>query len=47
MFLLDAVPPSPMETLIYGLSQGDITTALAVVGIAVIAILAIIVIKKR
>ena len=47
MFLLDLLPPSPVEMLFYGLSQMDITTAIAILGIALVIILAIIVIKKR
>jgi hypothetical protein len=47
MFLLDAVAPSPFEAILYGLSEGDLTTILAVAVIAVITIVGILVIKKR
>ena len=48
MFLLDVVPPSPGEIILYSLSVPEIQTALALIGVAAIVIIAIIIfIKKR
>ena len=48
MFLLDVVPPSPGEIILYSLSEPEMQAALALIGVAAIVIIAIIIfIKKR
>ena len=47
MFLLDTVPPSPMDVLKYGVFQGDLTTPLLIIGGIILVIISILVIKRR
>ena len=47
MFLLDVVPPSPMDIIKYGIFQGDLTPLYvgAGIGILVVIILGFIIVK--
>ena len=47
MFLLDVVPPSPMEMMGYYILHGDLTLPLVAVGILVGIIITILIIKRR
>ncbi len=47
MFLLDALPPSPMDVIKYSILQGDLTAAIIGIGILAVIIASIIIIKKK